>query len=106
MSLEQRSKKELVELIHQLQQKLKEMKPVEKQLTAQLEELNSPAIGLHKDDKGVYSLVKLKFDVEKNAAGLEKIERIGTDPAIALFNLNKFVAETIMRKARGGKYDN
>lgn len=106
MSLEQRPKKELVEIIQELKEKLKEMKPVEKQLTAQLDELHQPAIGLHKDESGKYHLVHIKYDLEKNAAGIEKIEDLNThDMALALFNTNKVVAEKIMRKARGGKYD-
>lgn len=105
MSLEQRSKKELVELIHQLQDKLKEMKPVESAITAKLEELSAPAIGLHKDSDGFYHLVKIKYDVEKNAAGIEKVEKLDSrDEAIVTYKLNQYTNETIMRKARGGKY--
>jgi hypothetical protein len=107
MSLEQRSKKELVEIIQQMKDKVKELSQVEKQQAAQLDDLNAPAIGLHKDEQGRYHLVHIKFDVEKNAAGIERLENLNntTDPAIALWNLNKIVTETIMRKARGGKYD-
>lgn len=106
MSLEQRTKKELVDLIHQLQDKVKEMKPVEKQLTAQLDELKAPAIGLHKDEKGVYHLIFIKYDIDKKAAAIENVTSLeSTDPAIGLYNLNKYVSETIVRKARGGKYD-
>jgi hypothetical protein len=105
MALDQRSKKELVELIHQLQDKLKEMKPVESAITAKLEELNAPGVGLFKDAEGFYHLVKLKFDVEKNAAGIEKLDRIDSkDEAIVMYKLNQYAVETIMRKTRGGKY--
>lgn len=106
MSLEQRSKKELVELIHQLQDKLKELATVEKQATAKLEELKSPAIGLSKDKNGFYSLVKIKYDAEKNAAAIESIDKLDSrDEAIVVYKLKQYTVETIMRKARGGKYD-
>jgi acyl-CoA-binding protein len=106
MSLEQRSKKELVELIHQLQDKLKELANVEKQATAQLSELKSPGIGLIKDKDGYYSLVKLKYDSETKAAAVESIDKLDSrDEAIVVYKLKQYTVENIMRKARGGKYD-
>lgn len=106
MSLEQRSKKELVELIHQLQDKVKELAKVEKQATAQLSELEHNAIGLTKDKDGYYHMVKIKYDVDKSAAMIDNVERIDSrDQAIVLYKLKQYAVETIMRKARGGKYD-
>jgi hypothetical protein len=106
MSLEQRSKKELVELIHQLQAKVKELSHVETSITASLPELISPAIGLSKDKDGYYHMVKIKYDVDKNAALIENVEKIDSrDQAIVLYKLKQYAVETIMRKARGGKYD-
>jgi hypothetical protein len=106
MSLEQRSKKELVELIHQLQDKVKELAKVETQATAQLGDLIHDAIGLVKDKNEHYSLVKIKYDVDKNAAMINTVEKLDSrDQAIVLYKLKQFTVETIMRKARGGKYD-
>lgn len=106
MALEDNTKKALAEMVRALEAKVKELQTVEKQQTAVLDELKRPAIGLHKDEKGKYHLVHIKYDIEKNAAAVEKLESLSSaDPAIALWNLKKFVAETIMRKARGGKYD-
>jgi hypothetical protein len=106
VSLEQRSKKELVELIHQLQDKVKELAKVEKQATAQLAELEHNAIGLTKDKDGYYYMVKIKYDVDKSAAMVDNVERIDSrDQAIVLYKLKQYAVETIMRKARGGKYD-
>lgn len=106
MSLVDRTKKELVQIIHDLTAKLAEMKPVESALVSQLSELHSPAIGLSKTDEGNFIVVKIKYDIEKNAAAIEKLEQLQSkDIAIAHFNLNKYVAETIVRTARGSKYD-
>ncbi len=107
MALEDRTKKELAQIIRDLQEKLKEMKPVEATLTAQLEDLHSDAVGLIKNEKGQYRLVKIKYDIGKNAAAIESLDTLNDtiDTAIALYKLNQFTHETIMRKARGSKYD-
>lgn len=106
MALEDNTKKDLAQMVRDLQAKLKELKPVESALTSQLEDLHSNAAGLIKDSKGIYSIVKIKYDIEKNAAAIEKVESCETpDLALAQFQLNKFVVETIVRKARGGKFD-
>lgn len=107
MSLVDRTKKELVEIIHGLQEKLKEMKPVESALTAQLQDLHSNAVGLFKNEKGQYRLVKIKYNIERNAAAIESIDNINdtVDPALAQFKLTQYAHETILRKARGSKYD-
>jgi hypothetical protein len=105
MSLEQRSKKELVEIIHELKEKLKEVKGVEAQATATVEELKQYGVGLYKNNKGQYFLVKLRYDQVTKAAVVEALVDLhSTDPAIATFKLKEYAVETIMRKARGGKY--
>lgn len=106
MAHNQMSKKELLDIIVELEQKLKEVQHIEKQVTAELTDLTKNAIGLVKDEDGFYSLVKIKFDNEKNAAAIDKLDRIETrDEAIVAYKINKFVQEEIIRKARGGKYD-
>jgi hypothetical protein len=106
MSLIQRSKKELVDLIHELQEKLKEVKQIETQVTTEAQELTTNGVGLVKSTDGYYSIVKLKFDVEKNAAVIDKVEKVETrDEAIVAYKVNQFMQEQIIRKARGGKYD-
>lgn len=106
MSLEQRSKKELVELIHQLQDKVKELAQVEKVITSELSQLENPAVGLTKDKDGYYHMVHIKYDVDKMSALIDNVERIDSrDQAIVLYKLKQFAVEKILRKARGGKYD-
>lgn len=106
MALEDNTKKDLANMVRELQAKLLEMKPVESQLTAKLDELKLPAIGLVKDENGNYSLVKIKFDIEKNAAAIEQVENLESkDPAIASHKIKEFAMEKIVRRARGGRYD-
>lgn len=107
MALEDRTKKELAQMIRDLETKLKEMKPIESALTSQLEELNYEAVGLVKNEKGQYRLVKIKYDIDKNAALIESIDNLNDtiDPAIAQYKLTQYAHENIMRKARGSKYD-
>ena len=106
MALEDNTKKDLANMVRELESKLKEMKAAEKQLTASVNELKQYAVGLHKDENGKFHLVKLKFDAASKAAGVEEIVDLETsDQAIAAYNVNKYVAEVIMRKVRGGKYD-
>lgn len=106
MALEDNTKKDLAQMVRDLQEKLKELKPVESAQVSQLADLSSHGIGLLKDENGKFSLVKLKFDVSLNAAAIETLEHLNsTDPAIAHYKLTQYVAEVIVRKTRGGKYD-
>lgn len=106
MALEDNTKKALAQMIRDLQAKLEEVKPFESALSSQLEELHSHAVGLSKNEEGQYALVKIKFDVAKNAAAIEFVDQLESkDIAIAQYKLNQYVAETIVRKTRGSKYD-
>lgn len=106
MALEDNTKKNLANMVRALEEKVKELQAVEKQQTSTLNELEQPAIGLHKDENGTYHLVKIKYDVVSKAAGVEKIESTETkDVALAFHKLKEYAGEKIMRKARGGKYD-
>lgn len=92
-------------LIKELKEKLKEMKAVEKAAITTAAELSSHGMGIHKDEKGYYFLVKIKYDVEKNIAAIEKLEPLNSyDYAIALFQAKKYIVEVILAKARGGRY--
>jgi hypothetical protein len=105
MSLESKSKKELVEIISELKNKVKELKPVEASISAKLDDLEFPAVGLHKNENGEYQVVKIKYDLEKNAAAIEALsDEKNKDVALAYQSINKII-EQMVRKARGGKYD-
>lgn len=92
-------------LIKELKEKLKEMKEVEKAVEVTAANLSAPALGVHKDSKGSYHLVKINYDVEQNLAAIEKVETLSShDFAIALFQSKKYLVEKILEKARGSKY--
>lgn len=105
MEYEKYTKKELAAIIREMKAKLSEMKDVEKQVTTEASELSAPGLSIHRDEKGKFHLVKLKYDIEKNAATIEKVESLdSSDPAIATFKAKQYLVETIIAKAKGGKY--
>lgn len=101
------TKAELLDIIKQLQEKIVELSQVEKQITADSKDLKTVGVGLIKDDStGYYSIVNLKFDIDKNAAVIDSLTKVDSrDEAIVSYKLNQIVSEQIIRKARGGKYD-
>jgi hypothetical protein len=106
MALEDNTKKDLAQMVRDLEAKVKELQAVEKQQSASLENLKEPAIGLSKDENGTYILVKIKYDIASKSAGIEALESTDTkDIALAFHKLKHYAGEKIMRKARGGKYD-
>jgi hypothetical protein len=106
MEYERYSKKELAALIRELKEKLTEMKQVEKHVEASAEELPLPAVGLHKDDKGAFYLVELRFDAISGAAVVSnKLDLNSKDPSIASYKLKEYVIEKVFRKSLGGKYN-
>lgn len=97
--------KEKDDLIRELKDKLSEVRGVEKQLNASSANLTSPAIGLHKDEKGSFALVEIKFDVESKAGTVSNLIQLDTtDPSIASYKLKEYVIENVFRKITGGKY--
>jgi hypothetical protein len=96
MALEQRSKKELVEIIHQLQDKLKEMRGVEAQINTEVDTLKSPAVGAYKDKNGNYFMVNLVYDLDKNIAAIKSIDNLNTkDYAILVYKAKLYMGEVI-----------
>lgn len=99
------TKDQLKEINRELKEKIKELKGVEKQITATAEDLKLLSIGVDKDIDGKFLLVYIKYDVSKNAAIIDKVEKLDTfDFAIASFKARELLVEKILRKARGDKY--
>lgn len=100
MSLETNmSKKELADKVRELTEKLKEMRGVEAQVNASVETLKtgSPAVGIHRDDKGNFFLVKIVYDLNQNAAAIiDKVE-LGRDQQIAGGKLVKEAGEAFLK---------
>ena len=100
------SKAELVEFIGTLTRKIEELKQVEASQVAESKNLKHTGLGIVKDESGLYSLVKLVYDLEQNAAQISGVEKLNTrDEAIVLYQAKIYLGEKIFRKARGGVYD-
>lgn len=99
------NKKELAEKLVELTEKLEEMKLVEAQVSSSVETLKggSPAIGLHKKQDGTYQLVKIVYDLSKNAAAIIETVDYGRDNGIAAGKLVKEAGE-VYAKASGLVY--
>ena len=110
MNLESKTKKELIEIIRQLKDKLIEVKDVEKQVTASKDSLTGKGMSLSFDDNKGYQLVLLGYSLNDNAANINEIVDIGTkDMDVAIFHAKKYLAEKIWNKeqmtilSKGGK---
>jgi hypothetical protein len=106
MSLETNyTKTQLAEKVRELTEKLKEMRQVEAQVSASVETLKdgNPAIGLVQNENGMFQLVRIVFDLEKNAAAIIATEDYGKDFQIAGGRLVKEAGDVFL-KASGSKY--
>jgi hypothetical protein len=101
MSLENLTKKELADKVRELAEKLKEMKVVESQVTASVETLKDgdSSIGIIKNAEGNFTIVKLVFDLEKNAAAIVGTEDLGKDMQIAGGVMMKRIGEVFYKAA-------
>lgn len=105
MEYEKYTKKELAAIIREMKEKLKEVKSVETRITAEATEMTLEALGVQKNEKGHYTLVKVVYDPEKKAAAFKEIVNLETgDFAIASYKAKEFLVEKILAKARGSKY--
>ena len=99
-----KSKKQVDEVNQLLKEKLEEMKEIEEKISFTAEDLSQFGMGVIKDSTGDFFLVKLKFDLEKNAAIIESTQNLGKDPAIMQFKGQQYVFDVIYKKAKGDKY--
>jgi hypothetical protein len=76
--LESKSKKELVAIIEQFQQKLSEMQGVEAKQEASESNLQGYSFSIVRTLENDYKLVKIAFDFATKAAKVEEIEDLGT----------------------------
>lgn len=102
MSLETNySKAELAEKVRELTKKLTEMKQVESQINASTETLKdgNPAVGIVKNKDGTFTIVKLVYDLEKNAAVIIGTEALGRDMQVAGGTLMKRTGDAFYKAA-------
>lgn len=98
MSLEAKSKKELVDMVEALSAKLKELKGVEKVATSTAETLKDKGVGMYRDSDGVFHLVELKFDAEVGAAQISGTENLGKDTILAAHKMKSYAVLEIITK--------
>jgi hypothetical protein len=95
--LEKKSKKELLDIIDQLREKLGEVKGVEEKQDAL--ENNLPGIGFSVviDRSGDYKIVEIGFDFDSKAATITNVRELATNGyEYALYDAKKFLIEKIM----------
>lgn len=95
------SKKELEDSNRELRAKLKEMKLLEKKIEATSADLPSLGFGVHKDAKGKFHIVKLKYDLATSAAAIDTVTDLHTTTyASALLKAKEYLVYDILK---GGK---
>lgn len=107
--LEKKSKKELLDVIEQLRNKLEEMQGVEAKQEALEHKLNGLGFSIVQDVNDKFHLIEISFDFNTKAAKITKSTEIMTQGyEYAMFEAKKFLIERIMNKdninhLKGGK---
>lgn len=101
MSLENLTKKELADKVRELTEKLKEMRVVEAQVTASVETLKDGeiAVGVTKQEDGTFLLIKVVYDLKKNAAAIIDKKDISRDMQVAGGTMMKQIGEVFYKAA-------
>jgi hypothetical protein len=97
--LEKKSKKELLDIIEQLREKLGNMKEVEAKQGAL--EQNLPGIGFSvvQDRDGKFKLVEISFDFDSKAATITSVVETNSNGyEYALYEAKKFLIDRVMNK--------
>ena len=95
----QKSKKELVEIIDQMVNKLSVVKEAEKKMDLSSSDLKGVGMSVFKDNNDRFHLVELSFDVETGSATVKSKKSLDTgDYDIALYNSKKFLVEAIFNR--------
>lgn len=97
--LEKRSKKELLDIIDQLRDKIKELEGVEVVQDALASKMNGLGLSVVQNADGKFQLVEIAFDFNSKAAKIDKINEIyPSNYEFSLFEAKKFLIEKIMSK--------
>lgn len=97
--LEKKSKKELLDIIDQLRDKLGNMQGVEAKQEALEQSLAGTGFSIIQDSDEKFKLVEIKFDFASKAARIESVEEIyPSNYEFALFQAKKFLVDRIMSK--------
>ena len=97
--LESKTKKELVEIISQLKEKLEQMQGVEAKQVASETDLAGTGFSIIQDLEGKFQFVELKFDFDSKAAKISSIEAVyPSNHEFAMYQAKKFLVSKIMNK--------
>lgn len=100
MSLESKTKKELVEIIRQMKSKLLDLQELEKEKETELDSLKGLALSVAFDENKGYYLVELNYSLDKNKAVIKKSENkeFTKDLGLTIFKAKKFLVEKIINE--------
>jgi len=97
--LESKTKKQLIEIIQTLSEKLKEVQSLEKQLVPKEEDLKGLALSIYEDSSGKFHKVMLKYDLVNGGCKIDKVTSLSTgDYQVAMYQAKKELVESIMNK--------
>lgn len=92
-----KSKKELVEIIEQMKEKLQEVQQLEKELAPKESDLIGKALSFYKDSDGQYQKVVINYNPESLVARIDNIQLLKTkDDQVAMYLAKKHLVEDIM----------
>lgn len=97
--LESKSKKELVAIIEQLQEKLVEMQGVEAKQEAQESTLSGKGFSVIQELDDQFSIVEISFDIATKVGKIENVKPIHSKSyELALYEAKKYLVEKVMDK--------
>jgi hypothetical protein len=97
--LEKKSKKELVDIIQQLRDKLSDMQVVEEKQDALETNLSGIGFSIVQDEDEKFKLLEISFDFATKAAKITKVEDIHpSNYEFSLFQAKKFLIDRVMDK--------
>lgn len=97
--LEKKSKKELLDIIDQLREKLGDMKQVEAKQDALEQSLPGIGFSVIQDRDGKFKLIEISFDFDSKAAIIGKVVETNSNGyEYALYEAKKFLIDRVMNK--------
>lgn len=97
--LETKTKKELVAIIDQLQEKLVEMQGVEAKQEASESTLSGKGFSMIQELDDSFSIVEISFDIATKVGKIESVKPIYSKSyELALYEAKKYLVENVMNK--------
>jgi hypothetical protein len=97
--LENKTKKELVEIIHQLTQKLSEMQGVEAKQEASESLLPGKGFSVVQNLDNSFGIVEISFDIATKVGKIDSVKPLHSNSYdVALYEAKRYLVENIMAK--------